>query len=226
MAPVSRDRSPLIISTLIALAAVVVLGVVLSASRSVPEPAPGPPPTAAEPEPESEPELGPEPPPPVEGDHEVVEVVDLSVTGSGLYRAGTGSDTRIGMDDGAVSAFAAAMAAWLDDHLTDLQDGGEGAAVGAGLTGPTEVVQLTDPQHPVASATYRVRIGARGAPEWGEVEVLVTRDDGSERTATLAFLPGEVHPLLIAAQGDGSAPDPDTADGPAADAGTDAEAAA
>jgi hypothetical protein len=209
MAPDPRDRSSLIISALIALAAVVVLGVALLVSRGEREPEPTTAPTAptapsASPEPEPEPE--PEPPAPVEGGYELTEVVELSATGTGLYAAGTGGDAPVVTDDAAVTDFVAAMAIWLDDHLTDLQDGGEGAAASAGLSGPIEVVHLTDPEHPVAAASYLVRVGARGDPEWGEVQVSVERQDGSVRTATLALLPGEDAPRLVAAEGDATAP--------------------
>jgi hypothetical protein len=217
MADDSPSRSPLIISALLAAVAVVVLGVAIMSSGDEPEPEPTAQPTAT-PEPEPEPE--PEPPPPVEGEHDVTEVVDLSVTGTGLYGAGAGADAPVPVDDASVATFAAAMADWLDDHLTALQDGEEGAAVAAGLEGPTEVVHLTDPDHPVTSARYSMRVGARGAAEWGEVEVVVLRVDGTERTATLAFLPGDETPRLIAAEGDGTAPAPTSAgeDGAAEDA--------
>jgi hypothetical protein len=227
MANDSPDRSPLIISALIAAVAVVVLGVAIMSSGGEPEPEPTAQPTAtADPAPEPEPEPEPEPPPPVEGEHEVIEVVDLSVTGTGLYRAGTGGDAPVPVDDASVATFAAAMASWIDDHLTALQDGQEGAVVAAGLGGPSEVVHLTDPDHPVTSARYSMRVGARGAAEWGEVEVLVLRDDGTERTATLAFLPGDEAPRLIAAEGDGTAPAPAAADEGTHDdgAGEDADA--
>jgi hypothetical protein len=209
MADDSPSRSPLIISALLAAVAVVVLGVAIMSSGDEPEPEPTAQPTAT-PEPEPEPE--PEPPPPVEGEHDVTEVVDLSVTGTGLYGAGADGDAPVPVDDASVATFAAAMASWIDDHLTALQDGEEGAVVAAGLEGPTEVVHLTDPDHPVTSARYSMRVGARGAAEWGEVEVLVLRDDGTERTATLAFLPGDEAPRLIAAEGDGTAPAPTAAD--------------
>jgi hypothetical protein len=200
---VTRDRRALLISALIAVTAVVVLGVALLTSSGAPEPEPEPPPVAT-PEPEPEPE--PEPPPPVEGALDLAEVVDLSVTGTGLHREGTSGDAAVPVDDAAVATFADAIRAWLDHHLTDLQDGGLGDAVAAGLAGPHGVVHLTDPQHPVVAATYVVRIGARGAPEWGEARVTVRREDASELAATLAFLPGEDGPRLVAAAGEGTAP--------------------
>jgi hypothetical protein len=200
---VTRDRRALLISALIAVTAVVVLGVVLLTSSGVPEPEPEPPPVAT-PDPEPEPE--PDPPPPVEGALELAEVVDLSVTGTGLHREGTSGDAAVPIDDAAVATFADTIGAWLDHHLTDLQDGGPGDAAAAGLDGPPEVVHLTDPHHPVVAATYVVRIGARGAPEWGEARVTVRREDGSELAATLAFLPGEDGPRLVAAAGEGTAP--------------------
>jgi hypothetical protein len=224
MANDSRDRSPLIISALIAAVAVVVLGVAILSSGDEPEPEPTARPTAT-PTPEPEPE--PEPPPPVQGEPELTEVVDLSVTGTGLHRAGTGGDAPVPIDEASVATFAAAMASWIDDHLTDLQDGGEGTVVAAGLVGPVGVGHLTDPDHPVTSARYSMRVGARGAAEWGEVEVVVLRVDGTERTATLAFLPGDDAPRLVAAEGDGTASPAPSTDGSANDGGandgTDAE---
>jgi hypothetical protein len=92
------------------------------------------------------------------------------------------------------------MARWVDGHLTDLQEGGPGEGPATGLVGPAELLLLAEPDNPVRRARYLARVGTRGAPEWGELRVSVRLVDGSERTARLAFVPGDDGPVLIAAE--------------------------
>jgi hypothetical protein len=181
-----------------------------------PEPEVGP---VAEPTEEAEP-APPPPPADVAGELAEVTVNDLSRTETGLYRAGSGPDAPVPVDEAAVDASVAAAVAWVDAHLTDVQSGGSGHVGDVGLTGDDATVAsgLTNPDHPVTSVTYRATVGALGDPEWIRLSTAVQREDG-EGTATFVFLPagaGEV--VLLAAQvGDGTpappaAPPEDDAD--------------
>jgi hypothetical protein len=201
MPPVSHDRTPLLVGALIALAALVVIGVMALSGDDEPEPDPTP--TAA-PEPEPEPE--PEPPGPVEGEYELVRVTDLSVHGRRVFEEGMPQNDPVEPDAAAVEAFVAGMAAWLDGHFTDLQDGGPGWAADAGVAGPVEVLTLTDPDHPVEHASYAITVWARTEPEWARANVALTRTDGSTLHARLVFTPGDP-PALVAAVGEGTPPE-------------------
>lgn len=178
----------LLIAGLVGLAALVVVVFVLTGDE--PEPEPEPP--VAEPEPEPEP---PPPPPPVEGEAELAEIVDLSATGTGLVASGSGADAPVDVDHDAVDALVASLAAWLDDHLTDLQDRGDGLVAGVGLQGPDGVGDLAGSGTVVEQATYRMAVGARGGPEWARVVVEVTDEDGGTHEAVFAFV-AEDEPVL------------------------------
>jgi hypothetical protein len=210
-----RDHPPLLVSAVLVVAAVVVLAVVYLASRSAPEPEPTAAPTS-----EQEPEPEPEPPARVTGEYELAAIRDVSVHGRRVFGSSMPQDAPVTHDEGAVGAFVDQMAAWIDHHLTDLQEGGEGLVAGSGLVGPHEGLTLTDPDHPVELAQYAMVVYAREAPEWARTNVVVARTDGSVLTADLVFLPGE-QPALIAAEGDGAVPAPADAEG---SAGEDEEA--
>lgn len=143
----------------------------------------------------------PEPPEDVAGTVTEVTVTDLSETNSGLHRDGSEADQPVPVDQDAVEATVAATTAWLDAHLTDVQSGGEGRVVEAGLEGDVTVVSgaLTGPEHPVTDASYVITLGARGSPEWVRASVTVERAGGST-TATFVFVPGGEDVRLIAAQ--------------------------
>lgn len=148
----------------------------------------------------------PEPPEDVAGTVTEVTVTDLSETNSGLHRDGSEADAPVPVDQDAVEATVAAVTAWLDAHLTDVQSGGEGRVVEAGLEGDVTVVSgaLTGPEHPVTDASYVVTLGARGSPEWVRASVTVEREDGS-MTATFVFVPeGEGVRLIAAQPGEGT----------------------
>jgi hypothetical protein len=210
-----RHRPALLASVLLVVAVVVVgLAVVLAGGGPEPEPEPEPP-AAVEPEPEPE----PEPPGPVVGEHELLRVTELSVHDRRVFGSSMPQNAPIEHDQAAVDAFVAGMAAWLDAHLTDLQDGGVGAAFEAGLDGPHEVLTLTSPGLPVEHARYEMVVWAREQPEWGRAAVEVTLADGSAWQATVVFVPGDP-PTLLAADGTGpiappvDEPPPTTDDAP------------
>lgn len=149
------------------------------------------------------PDVPTRPPPPedVAGVVDEVTVNDLSISGSGLYPDGSGKDEPVPVDQDAVDATVAAAVDWMDRHLTDLQDGGDGLVVEAGLEGdPAPVSQgMAGPDHPVTQAEYVVTVGARGTPEWVRVSVIADREDGS-MSANFVFLPGGDGVTLLAAQ--------------------------
>jgi hypothetical protein len=187
----------LVIAGLIGLAALVVVSVVLLGGEDDPAPEVTAPPEEPEPEPEP-PEPEPEPPAPVEGTSELLGVRDLSVTGSRLVHSGTSADARVEIDQGEVEALIEDLTAWLDDHLTQLQDGEDGLVADAEVTGPDGLAELAGPADTVDEASYAFVVGARGEPEWAEVTVRVAREDGSTRRARLVFDPDR---RLLAVQG-------------------------
>lgn len=113
-------------------------------------------------------------------------------------------------DDIAVAGFAAAVAGWLDRHLTDLQAGGPGllaevAAPGLLVGAPPEQMRaatqaLTSPERPVMNAFYHVIVAQEGLPLWARVNLTVTSAEGTTSRAGFVFTPGPP-PVLIAAQG-------------------------
>jgi hypothetical protein len=202
MGPHPRENPTLLVSAVLVVAAVVVLAVVFVVSRAAPGSEPTASPTS---EPEPEPEPDPEPPGPVTGEYELAAIRDVSVSGRRVFGSSMPQDAPVAPDEAAVGAFVDQMAAWVDQHLTDLQDGGEGSVPAAGLVGPHDTLTLTDPDHPVELAQYAMVVYAREAPEWARTNVVVTRTDGSVLTANLVFVPGEP-PALVAAEGEGVAP--------------------
>ena len=136
----------------------------------------------------------PPPPEPVAGTSELVEVVDLSASGSGVFREGTEGNAPVPVEEEAVEAFVRDVTAWLDAHLMDVQRGGPGTIpeLGGELLEP-----LDDSEPRVDDVTYAIRIGARGAPEWAEVTITVTGADEAA-TRVLAVVPGD-EPTLVAA---------------------------
>jgi hypothetical protein len=198
----SPDRQrPALLASVLLVVAVTVVGLVLVLTRGGPEPEPEPepePPAAVEPEPAPE----PEPPGPVVGEYELLRVTELSVHDRRVFGSSMPQNAPIEHDQAAVDAFVAGMAAWLDGHLTDLQDGGVGSVFEAGLDGPHEVLTLTSPGLPVEQARYEMVVWAREQPEWGRAAVEVALADGSAWQATVVFVPGDP-PTLLAADGTG-----------------------
>lgn len=173
------------------------------APRSVEQPTEEP----ADPQEPEQPEVEePEPLEDVAGTIDEVVVSDVSGEGSGLYPDGSDGDAGVAIEADAVDAAVTAAVAWMDAHLTDVQSGGPGQVIDAGVTGDPALVSggLAGPDHPVTAATYSVTVGARGAPEWLRVATVVERADGT-MTATFVFLPdGDGGVSLLAVQvGDG-----------------------
>lgn len=112
-------------------------------------------------------------------------------------------------DEAAIHAFAAQVNLWLDEHLTALQDGGDGAldevAVAGLLDGadPTVVdavtTALASPDTPVAHARYHLVVAHSGAPVWLRAHVTTVDPDGGEHVAGFVFVPEPAGLRLIAA---------------------------
>ena len=195
-----RRHPSVLVSALVALA-VVVLGVTLFSSNEpdtvVAEPQPEPEaPPEPEPEPDPEPEPEPEPPAPVVGEVTVLPVLDVSVHGTRLFEEGREQDAPVAVDEAAVADFVAAIAGWLDEHLTALQQGRELEAAPDGPDDPLGAARLTDSERPVEVATYTFEVAARGAPEWARAVVEVVGTDGIEASVVLVFVPDEPIALL------------------------------
>jgi hypothetical protein len=183
----------MVIAGLVGLAILVVLTALLL-NREDPQP------EMVEPEPVEEPEeVEPEPPEPVEGTAELEDVRNLSVTGTRLVQPGSDADEAIPPDEDAIEALVEDLTAWLDEHLTQLQDGDEGLVRQASLAGDEAIGDLAGPADIVEQAGYRFLVGARGEPEWAEVTVEVAREDGSSRAARLVF---DADRELLAVEGD------------------------
>lgn len=139
-----------------------------------------------------------------------VDVWDLSAPGSGLFAEGSARDASVAIDQEAVDAAVAAATAWIDAHLTDLQRGGPGNVTDAGLTGDASAAStgLTGPERPVTSASYRVRVGALGAPEWVAVAAEIVRASDTAG-AWFVFLPDGDDVTLLAVRPDEGTTAPD-----------------
>ena len=183
----------MLVAGLVGLAALVVAVVVLTGDD-------GPPPDDAVTWPISPLLVPPEPPEPPEpdavaGTSELAELIDLSVTDSGLVASGSSDNEPVPVDDDAVEERIAAITEWLDAHLTDLQAEGEGLAAEVGLLGAPEAAHLAGPGAVIDEATYRFFVGVRGEPEWLRVNVEVTTEEGEQHAAAFAFT-GSAEPEL------------------------------
>lgn len=100
-----------------------------------------------------------------------------------------------------------AVGDWLDQHLDDLQRGGEGHLA---EVAPTELLavataddlaavttDLASPAAPVATATYRLDAAYDADTEWITATVEVTDVSGGHHAATLVFVPGDAGPELV-----------------------------
>lgn len=134
----------------------------------------------------------PSPPPPVEATREIEYV---SVGPSEQLDVGAAPPA----DEAAGDRLAGYVGDWLDAHLTDLQDGGEGqlAEVAApGLLGALSdelavgaTTGLANPESPVSSAEYLLRVQHAGAPLSIEADVITVHRDGSRSTAAFVLVP-------------------------------------
>ena len=180
----------MLVAGLVGLAALVVAVVVFTGDD-------GPPPDDAVTWPISPLLVPPEPPEPdaVAGSSELAELIDLSVTDSGLVASGSSANEPVPVDDAAVEERIAAITEWLDAHLTDLQAEGEGLAAEVGLLGTPEAAHLAGPGAVIDEATYRFFVGVRGEPEWLRVQVAVVTDEGEQHVAVFGFT-GRAEPEL------------------------------
>jgi hypothetical protein len=202
-------RRPALLAGVLVLAALAVIGLALLLTSGQPQPEPT---VAPEPEQTVEPDPEPEPPDPVAGEVDLLRVTDLSVSGRRVFGESMPQNDPVEADQAQVDVFVSAMAGWLDDHLTSLQDGGAGLVFETDLVGPHEALTLSTPELPVAHARYEMVVWAREAPEWGSADVTVALVDGSSWRSRFVFAPGE--PLaLVAAVGDGPVPAAGSPDG-------------
>ena len=177
-----------------ALCAVTLVGAAGCGSRTEPaeaKPTMTPVPAAAA-SPSPSPSPSPDPVIPVQGERESTSV-DIG-DGSLL-----GSDDRESIDEAAIVAFADAIHAWLDAHLTDLQSGGTGLlaeVLPAGLAAddpavtPALTTALASPENPVAGAHYALTAYHDAGPQFATVAVTLDDPTGTPRAATLVFAPG------------------------------------
>lgn len=142
------------------------------------------------------------PPAPVNGGIEYT-TVPLGATGMLVYSPGSAGDRPAAVDVTAVRAFVGAVDRWLDAHLTAVQAGAVpdlGLDVAASPAAAAAVTtDLTDPDRPVATASYRAEIGVDGVPAWAHVTITVERRDGTTATADVVLAPGADGPVLLAA---------------------------
>lgn len=108
-----------------------------------------------------------------------------------------------------VRRFARATETWMNQHLRSLQAGeslgGLRASPLVGGTPPATpgpalqaAIGLAGPERPAASATYRIRVAARGGPEWAQVRAVVTDETGSRHAADFLFEPTGSGPRPVA----------------------------
>ena len=110
-------------------------------------------------------------------------------------------------DTGAIDGFAEAVAAWLDGHLNELQNGGSGTLAsvaapglldGAGPELERLTTGMTNPDNHVTSARYDLRVAHDGAPIWLLAIVEVEREQGDPVTVQLMFASEGGTPVLVA----------------------------
>jgi hypothetical protein len=204
--PTARHAASLVSLGLVVAAVAIVAVAVAARGAPTAEAAPDePPPLASAPwqdEPPPTPEPPPPPPPePVRGTVGEVEIVDLSVTGTKLFQPGSGADAPVPVDQAAVDELVARVAAGFDAHLTALEgveepDADDPAVVPLGGLDPTPLTgTLAGPETPVEEATYHLRVGVRGVPEWLELTVVVGSDE-APRSASFVVVPGDPPRLL------------------------------
>lgn len=156
----------------------------VATADATPSPSPSPTPTAE----------------PVRGER-LVRSVDI---GDGAL---LGPDDRAEVDDAAVAAFAEAVFAWLDGHLTDLQAGGEGQlalVLAEGLAPddravvPALTTALASPTLTVAAARYELTAFHDAGPQFAIVTVALADERGLTRSAALAFAASDDgRPVLV-----------------------------
>lgn len=158
---------------------------------------------APSPTPSAAPSATTPPPEPVVGD---VEVQVRSVASEPVVLIGGEAPP---IDERAIERLAGDVADWLDEHLTDLQEGEGGnldavAATGLIASGDAAIVEtvttaLASPERPVADARYALLVAATSRPEWLRATVITESREGEVATAQFVFVPGPGGPVLIAA---------------------------
>lgn len=168
-------------------------------------------PAAADPTPTPTPLASPSPSPsPTPTAPPVVPVVGERVVTTADVGHGTllGPDRRGLVDEEGLAAFADAVFASLDAHLTQLQEGvadvGEAApedgSTSADLALALATASLASPELPVATARYELTTYHDAGAEFAHVVVEVTGHDGGRRSATVVFAPDDTgRPELVLA---------------------------
>lgn len=121
-------------------------------------------------------------------------------------------------DHAAIDAFAAQVDGWLDEHLTSLQAGDEGAleeVAAAGLLDGADrstldevSTDLTSLDAPVDHAGYHLVVAHSGRPLWLRAHVIVVDREGAAREAGFVFTPEEGGDPTLVALGPGPLEDP------------------
>ena len=151
------------------------------------------------------------PPPAIEPIDPEIVVAARSLSANAVINASQAAPA----DEAAVDALAVAVRTWLDSHLDDLQNGGDGHLADVALEGllagadPALIDGVTSglasPQDPVRGVGYDLEVGHDGAPKWVRARVAVTRHSGTTSGATFVFVPGDPGPVLIALEPRGGA---------------------
>lgn len=191
-------RTSWVVPIAVLAAAVVVVGTSAGDSSPTATPSPAPAATTTTPTPSDAPSPTPAPSP--SPTYELTTVqgervpAAYNVTSAGML----GPQTRPAPDDAAILDLIHRVGDWLDAHLDDLQRGGPGKLEGMALPGllaeasPGQLEKVTtalaSPEHPVASASYRLAAYHEDTPEWLEAAVSVTHPDGGTAQATLVFM--------------------------------------
>lgn len=182
------------------LAALVTLLAVAGCTRGG-EPEAGP--TSASPaSPSPTPTVGP-----VEGDADVVVVA--ADPNSLVFNDRTTPEP----EQAAIDAFAEQVEGWLNEHLTGLQDGGEGRleeVAAPGLLDGTDAEMLesvtsglASPDAPVDHVRYHLVVAHSGRPLWLRAHVTVVNRDGAANEVGFVFTPNAEGPPTLVAAGRG-----------------------
>ncbi len=126
------------------------------------------------------------------GTVETMRFVDLSTARTGIYQPSSDPDLPVPPDDVAIDAFVDAAVDWLNTGLTAARRGDDVATtplLGDPTAALTAMLWRADD---LETVFYRVRVGARGVPQFSEVTVRVDHGDGGFRTAGIVtFVAGD-----------------------------------
>lgn len=141
----------------------------------------------------------------VQGEVEVTEV-GLS-NGPVVFTPGTPEHTPPPTDPDSRDRWVEETRAWLDRHLSDLEDGGEGLLADVAADGLLEQDQavvdalttgLASAERPVNGARYDLVLGVDGEVDWVRATVHAS-GEGGERVAEFVFTTGEQLTLVAGA---------------------------